>query len=47
MQSETSPVSPYFYELKVPARAYRDVFFVSPEGRLNTYTVLVRPSRSN
>ncbi len=47
MQGETKPLSPYFYELEVPTHAYRDVFFVSPEGKLNTYTVLVRPSRSN
>jgi hypothetical protein len=37
--------SPYFYELDVPGRNYRDVFFVSPEGQLSTYTVLVRPTR--
>ena len=46
MQGETKPVSPYFYELEVPKGAYRDVFFVSPEGKLNNYTVLVRPSRN-
>ncbi len=34
--------SPYFYDLSVPANGYRDVFFVSPEGELNSYTVLVR-----
>lgn len=45
MQGYTSMPSPNFYELQVPARSYRDVFFVSPEGQLNTYTVLVRPTR--
>lgn len=45
MQKEGAVSSPYFYELHVPARAYRDVFFVSPEGQLSTYTVLVRPAR--
>ncbi len=34
--------SPYFYDLDVPPNGYRDVFFVSPEGELNSYTVLVR-----
>lgn len=34
--------SPFFYQLDVPARGYRDVFFVSPDGALNAYTVLVR-----
>ncbi|HEU5079238.1 MAG TPA: hypothetical protein VFT72_08485 [Opitutaceae bacterium] len=34
--------SPYFYRLDVPASGYRDVFFVSPDGDLNSYTVLVR-----
>lgn len=43
MEGENTPESPYFYELDVPGQAYRDVFFVSPSGRLNTYTVLVRP----
>lgn len=43
MQGETTSESPYFYELEVPGQAYRDVFFVSPLGQLNTYTVLVRP----
>lgn len=43
MNGEETPESPYFYELDVPGLAYRDVFFVSPAGQLNTYTVLVRP----
>ncbi len=43
MQGETSRESPYFYELEVPGQTFRDVFFVSPAGQLNTYTVLVRP----
>ena len=43
MQGESSRESPYFYELDVPGQAFRDVFFVSPSGQLNTYTVLVRP----
>ena len=47
MQSDTTPVSPYFYELDVPVRGYRDVFFISPVGSLISYTVLVRPSRGN
>ncbi len=34
--------SPYFYRLDVPANGYRDVFFVSPDGDLNSYTVLGR-----
>ena len=34
--------SPYFYSFDVPPSGYRDVFFVSPEGELNSYTVLVR-----
>jgi len=34
--------SPYFYQFEVPADDYRDVFFVSPDGQLNAYTVLVR-----
>jgi hypothetical protein len=42
MSSETTPPTPLFYSLQVPAGAYRDVFFVSPDGELATYTVLVR-----
>jgi hypothetical protein len=45
MHTEGPVSSPYFYELEVPGRGYRDVFFVSPEGKLSTYTVLVRPTR--
>jgi hypothetical protein len=37
------PERPIFYKLDIPHGDYRDVFFVSPEGRnLNAYTVLVR-----
>jgi len=43
MHGEATTESPYFYQLDVPGQAYRDVFFVSPSGQLNTYTVLVRP----
>ncbi len=43
MDGSNSSDSPYFYELDVPGQAYRDVFFVSPSGKLTTYTVLVRP----
>lgn len=38
--------SPYFYGLVVPARSFRDVFFVSPEGSLSAYTVLVRSTEA-
>lgn len=34
--------SPYFYQFEVPGDDYRDVFFVSPDGQLSSYTVLVR-----
>lgn len=46
MRQEGPVSSPYFYELHVPSRDYRDVFFVSPEGQLSTYTVLVRSPRN-
>ena len=42
MRGETTANSPYFYEIEVPAGADRDVFFVSPDGELSAYTVLVR-----
>lgn len=42
MHGETTPSSPYFYELQVPGKGYRDVFFISPDGELVSYTVLVR-----
>jgi hypothetical protein len=45
MQGAKPLASPWFYEIDLPERDYRDVFFVSPAGRLNTYTVLVRPTR--
>lgn len=38
--------SPYFYQLDVPGDGYRDVFFVSPDGTLNSYTVLVRSAEA-
>ena len=41
----SSASSPYFYQFEVPGDDYRDVFFVSPDGQLNSYTVLVRSSR--
>jgi len=42
MRGDVQPMSPNFYELEVPGREYRDVFFVSPPGELLTYTVLIR-----
>jgi hypothetical protein len=42
MKGMGRPPSPYFYQLEVPGNTYRDVFFVSPEGDLTSYTVLVR-----
>lgn len=42
MRGETTPSSPHFYELQVPGKGYRDVFFISPDGELLSYTVLVR-----
>lgn len=45
MKDDTHPMSPNFYELEVPAREYRDVFFVSPPGELITYTVLIRSNQ--
>ncbi len=42
MRGDDKPMSPNFYELQVPGREYRDVFFVSPAGELSTYTVLIR-----
>ena len=47
MRSDNRPVSPNFYELQVPSREFRDVFFVSPAGDLLTYTVLIRSNRVN
>jgi hypothetical protein len=47
MKDDTHPMSPNFYELEVPSREYRDVFFVSPVGELNTYTVLIRSNHIN
>jgi hypothetical protein len=46
MRGAPTPTSPYFYSLQVPGLGYRDVFFISPDGDLNAYTVLVR-SRVN
>ncbi|MEO7412316.1 MAG: hypothetical protein ABIZ81_03075, partial [Opitutaceae bacterium] len=45
VRADAPASSPYFYELPVPSGDYRDVFFVSPEGTLTTYTVLVRQGR--
>jgi hypothetical protein len=45
MQGAKPLASPWFYGIELPEREYRDVFFVSPAGRLSTYTVLVRPTR--
>jgi len=42
MKNMPTPTSPYFYELQVPAHGHRDVFFISPDGALSSYTVLVR-----
>ncbi len=42
MHNQPTATSPYFYELQVPPRGFRDVFFISPDGDLLTYTVLVR-----
>jgi len=42
MRGNGTPSSPYFYQLDVPGKTYRDVFFISPEGELTAYTVLVR-----
>ena len=42
MHGDTQPISPNFYELDVPSKEYRDVFFVSPAGDLDNYTVLIR-----
>jgi hypothetical protein len=42
MRNDGAVSSPNFYDLEVPARGFRDVFFISPEGQLTTYTVLVR-----
>ena len=47
MKGDTQPMSPNFYELEVPSREYRDVFFVSPIGELNNYTVLIRSNHIN
>jgi len=47
MRGDTQPVSPNFYELEIPSREYRDVFFVSPKGDLLSYTVLIRSNHIN
>ncbi len=41
MRNQPTATSPYFYELQVPPRGFRDVFFISPDGDLTSYTVLV------
>ncbi|MBK9989419.1 MAG: hypothetical protein IPP19_01470 [Verrucomicrobia bacterium] len=42
MRNQPTATSPYFYKLQVPPHGFRDVFFISPDGDLVTYTVLVR-----
>ena len=42
MRNQPTATSPYFYELQVHPHGFRDVFFISPDGDLVTYTVLVR-----
>lgn len=42
MRNMPAPTSPYFYQLEVPPHGHRDVFFISPDGALSSYTVLVR-----
>jgi hypothetical protein len=42
MKGQSLPTSPYFYQLEVPPHGHRDVFFISPDGDLTSYTVLVR-----
>ena len=42
MRNQPTATSPYFYELELPPRGFRDVFFISPDGDLMSYTVLVR-----
>lgn len=42
MKNMPAPTSPYFYQLEVPPHGHRDVFFISPDGALSAYTVLVR-----
>ena len=42
MKNQPTATSPYFYELQVPPYGFRDVFFISPDGDLMSYTVLVR-----
>ncbi|MFT3780367.1 MAG: hypothetical protein QM790_00025 [Nibricoccus sp.] len=42
MRGQSLPTSPYFYHLEVPPHSHRDVFFISPDGELSSYTVLVR-----
>jgi len=42
MRNQPIATSPYFYELQLPPHGFRDVFFISPDGDLTSYTVLVR-----
>jgi len=42
MRNQPTATSPYFYALQVPPQSFRDVFFISPDGDLLSYTVLVR-----
>jgi hypothetical protein len=42
MQERDDPTMVRFYSLDIPVGEYRDVFFVSPVGRLVSYTALVK-----
>ena len=42
MRNQPAATSPYFYQLELPPQGFRDVFFISPDGELLSYTVLVR-----
>lgn len=42
MQERDDPTMVRFYSLSIPVGEYRDVFFVSPIGRLVSYTALVK-----
>ena len=42
MQERGEPTMARFYSLDIPVGDYRDVFFVSPVGKLVSYTALVR-----
>jgi len=42
MQERAEPTMVRFYSMDIPVGEYRDVFFVSPVGRLVSYTALVK-----